>query len=246
MAMEYLWKNTQSLLDSGLEDGHFITAKDKHVVVIGAGDTGTDCIGTALRQGCKSITNITRREREPDHRDEEHPWPGPPGTYYIDYGHAEGIARFNRDPRAYGFQPKAFVPSEDDPSRIGAIRVVELEWSTDPETGKLKSTEKPGSEHEIPCDLCLMAAGFTGHDAPKVVEGFGVEVDRGTVRAEYGKYATNVDNVFVAGDMRRGASLIVWAIAEGRGVARAVDEHLMGHSELAAPDMQSQLMSSAG
>ena len=246
MAMEYLWKNTQSLLDSGLEDGHFISAKDKHVVVIGAGDTGTDCIGTALRQGCKTITNITRREREPDHRDEDHPWPGPPGTYYIDYGHAEGIARFNRDPRAYGIQPKAFVPSESDPARVGGIRVVELEWTKDPETGRLKSTEKPGSEHEIPCDLCLMAAGFTGHDAPKVVQGFGVEVDRGTVRAEYGKYATNVDNVFVAGDMRRGASLIVWAIAEGRGVARVVDEHLMGQSDLAAPDMESQLMSSAG
>ena len=246
MAMEFLWKNTQSLLDSNLNDGAYISAKGKHVVVIGAGDTGTDCIGTALRHGCKSITNITRREREPDHRDEEHPWPGPPGTYYIDYGHAEGIAKFNRDPRRYGIQPKAFVPRDDDPTRLGAIRVARLDWTRDPHTGRYRSEEIEGSEHEIPCDLCLMAAGFTGHDTPKVIAGFGVETDRGVVAAEYGRYATNVDKVFVAGDMRRGASLIVWAIAEGRGVARAVDEFLMGHSDLPAPDMHSQLLSSAG
>jgi len=246
MAMEYLWKNTQSLLDSNLNDEQYISAKDKQVIVIGAGDTGTDCIGTALRHGCKSLINITRREREPDHRDDEHPWPGPPGTYFIDYGHAEGIARYNRDPRQYGIKPQAFIVHPDDPTRLGAVRVVELEWSKDPETGKYVSVEKPGSEHDLPCDLCFVAAGFTGTDAPKVVEQLGVLSERGTVSAEYGQYQTNVEKVFAAGDMRRGASLIVWAIAEGRGVARAVDEFLMGHSDLPAPDMDSHLLSSAG
>ena len=243
MAMEYLTKSTKSLLNSNFADGDFIDAKGKDVIVIGGGDTGTDCIGTALRQKCQSLLNITRREREPDQRDDEHPWPGPTGTFYVDYGHAEGSALFDRDPREYGILPKAFIG--DDQGRVKAMKVTELEWSRD-ETGKKVSREKPGSEMLLPTQLVLLSIGFTGHDTPGIVKALGIETDRGTVKADYGKFATNIEGVFVAGDMRRGASLIVWAIAEGRGAARAVDEYLMGSSTLPAPGVETPMMSSAG
>ncbi len=243
VAMAYLHPTTKSLLDSRFGDGRFIDAKDKHVVVIGGGDTGTDCIGTAIRQGCKSITNITRREREPDERDEDHPWPGPSGTFYVDYGHAEGAARFDRDPREFGILPKGFVPHPDDPSRVGAVEIERLDWEK--VDGKWVSTPT-GETEQMPADLVLMAIGFTGHDTPTLVEKLGVATEWGAVTAGYGEYATNVDGVFVAGDMRRGASLIVWAIAEGRGAARRIDEYLTGESMLPAPDMATGLASSAG
>jgi glutamate synthase (NADPH/NADH) small chain len=246
-AMQFLTQSTQHLLgrngdaeadaERSEASGIPLTAANKHVVVIGGGDTGTDCIGTAIRQGCQSITNITRRQREPDERDADHPWPGPSGTFYIDYGHAEGAARFGRDPREYQVLPKAFVPHPDDPSRLGAIRVSKLEWYDDSDTGRLKSREVPGSDEDLPADLVLLAIGFTGHDTPALLDQLGVATDRGVVDADYGNYATSVPGVFAAGDMRRGASLIVWAIAEGRGAARAIDAHLMGHSDLPAPDM---------
>jgi glutamate synthase (NADPH/NADH) small chain len=245
-AMRYLWKNTQSLLDSSLADGDYISAKDKRVIVIGGGDTGTDCIATALRQGCTNLINVTRREREPDQRDEDHPWPGPPGTFYVDYGHAEAAGVFDRDPRAYCIMPKAFV--DDGNGQVQALRIVELAWHED-ETGKKRAREKEGSEQDLPADLVLLSIGFMGHDTPSLVEKMGVDTERGTVSAPYGRYQTNVDNVFAAGDMRRGASLIVWAIAEGRGAARTIDEYLVGSSDLPAPDVpdvQTELASSAG
>ncbi len=244
MAMEYLTLATKSLLNSNFTDGKFIDARDKNVVVIGGGDTGTDCIGTALRQKCHGVVNITRREREPDERDDTHPWPQPPGTFYVDYGHAEAAALFDRDPREYGILPKAFV--DDGSGHVGAVRVSLLEWKRD-ETGKLASREVPGSERDLPAELVFLAIGFTGHDTPSLVQQLGVNESRGTVEADYGRFATNVDKVFACGDMRRGASLIVWAIAEGRGAARAIDEHLMGYSHLPAPDMGAdELLSSAG
>jgi len=243
MAMEYLHKSTKSLLDSGLKDGQYLDAKDKHVIVIGGGDTGTDCIGTAIRQGCKSILNITRREREPDERDDEHPWPGPTGTFYVDYGHAEGIAKFDRDPREYQVLPKAFVGKD---GQLTHMRVGRLEWTTDPKTGRKISTEIPGSEEDLPADYVFLSIGFTGQDTPALFKRLGVDMKRGVVNAAYGKFATNVDGVFAAGDVRRGASLIVWAIAEGRGAARVIDQYLMGESTLPAPDMKTQLASSAG
>lgn len=244
MAMHYLHKSTKSLLDSEFKDGDFLDAKNKDVIVIGGGDTGTDCIGTAIRQGCKSITNITRREREPDQRDAEHPWPGPTGTFYVDYGHAEGIALFDRDPREYQIMPKAFIGN--DQGKLTHMRISRLEWTTDPETGRKVSQEIPGSEEDLPADYVFLSIGFTGNDSPAVFKRLGVEMLRGVVKADYGKFSTNVEGVFAAGDVRRGASLIVWAIAEGRGAARAVDQYLMGQSTLPAPDMQTQLMSSAG
>lgn len=244
MAMTYLHKATKSLLDSDFQDRDFLDAKDKHVIVIGGGDTGTDCIGTAIRQGCKSITNITRREREPDERDAEHPWPGPTGTFYVDYGHAEGIAKFDRDPREYQVLPKAFIGDEN--GKLTHMRVSKLEWSIDEVSGRKISHEVVGSEHDMPADFVFLSIGFTGHDTPAVFERLGIDMNRGIVAADYGKFATNVPGVFAAGDVRRGASLIVWAIAEGRGAARTIDQYLMGESTLPAPDMKTQLASSAG
>ncbi|QDU72918.1 glutamate synthase subunit beta [Mucisphaera calidilacus] len=243
MAMEYLWKSTQSFLDSQFQDGNYISAQGKDVIVIGGGDTGTDCIGTALRQNCKSLTNITRRSKEPDERDERHPWPGPTGTFYIDYGHAEAAARYDRDPRSYGILPKGFV--DDGNGNVKAMHVSSLEWTTD-ENGKKVSREVPGSDRELPAQLVLLSIGFTGHDTPKLIESLGIETDWGQVKADYGSFATSADKVFTAGDMRRGASLIVWAIAEGRGAAHAIDAYLMGSSELPAPGMETGQLSSAG
>ena len=244
MAMTYLHKSTKSLLDSTFADGDYLDAKGKHVIVIGGGDTGTDCIGTAIRQGCNSITNITRRQREPDERDAEHPWPGEPGTFFVDYGHVEGIAKFDRDPREYEILPKAFIG--DDNGKLTHMRIARLEWTRDSETGRKISKEIQGSEQDMPADYVFLSIGFTGHDTPPVFERLGVDMNRGVVSAEYGKFATNVEGVFAAGDVRRGASLIVWAIAEGRGAARSIDQYLMGESSLPAPGINTQLMSSAG
>ncbi|HEX7009849.1 MAG TPA: glutamate synthase subunit beta [Phycisphaeraceae bacterium] len=244
LAMDFLTQTTKSLLASNLADGRYISAQGKDVVVIGGGDTGTDCIATSLRHRCRSLINITRREREPDQRDPDHPWPGPPGTFYVDYGHAEAAAVFDRDPRQYGVLPQAFIG--DEAGCVQAVRVSLLEWRRD-EHGRKVAREVPGSQRDLPAQLVLLAIGFTGHDAPQVVQQLGVRTDRGVVQAAYADYRTNVERVFAAGDMRRGASLIVWAIAEGRGAARAIDEYLMGGSDLPAPDMDAaHLPSQAG
>jgi glutamate synthase (NADPH/NADH) small chain len=242
MAMDYLTGVTASLLNSKLTDNRCINARDKHVVVIGGGDTGADCIGTALRQGAKSVLNITRREREPEQRDELHPWPGPPGTYALDYSHKEGQARFGRDPREYGILPLEFV--NDGHGAVQAVRIERLQWSKDPRGNWVR--EQTGVVEDLPADLVFLSVGFTGHNTPTLVEQLGVKCDQGTVRAQYGAFSTNVPGVYVAGDMRRGASLIVWAIAEGRGAARAIDLHMMGSTRLPAPNLTTDLPSSAG
>ncbi len=256
-AMTYLWSTTKRLLDAGEDrsadgpwrDAHvgddvpMLDARGLDVVSIGGGDTGTDCIGTAIRQGCRSITNITRREREPDERDDQHPWPGPSGTFYVDYGHAEGSAKFDRDPREYGVLPRAFIEDPARPGHVGFMEVERLDWHK--QDGRWVSTHT-GQLERLPAQLVLLSIGFTGHDTPSVIQKLGVDVQRGVVQAEYGRFRTNVEKVFVAGDMRRGASLIVWAIAEGRGAARAIDEALMGHSDLPAPGIASELLSTAG
>jgi glutamate synthase (NADPH/NADH) small chain len=244
-AMNYLKQSTKRLLDS--PEGkptppdqlppEAITATGKHVVVIGGGDTGADCIGTALREGCQSLLNITRRPREPEERDEEHPWPGPPGVYQLDYSHAEGQARFGRDPREYAVLPLGFLGDEN--GNVRAVQIERLQWEKDPKTGRMVR-QNTGRIDELPAELVLLSIGFTGHDTPQLVTDLGLELDGELVRAGYGKFATNVEGVFAAGDMRRGASLIVWAIAEGRGVAKAVDTYLMGHSELPTPQMDEE------
>ncbi len=228
-AMEFLTLNTKSLLDSDLGDGCYISAKDQRVIVIGGGDTGTDCIGTALRHGCKSLINITRRQREPEQRDEEHPWPGPPGTFYVDYGHAEAAAVFGADPRDYGVLPMAFI--DDGQGRVKALRTARLDWYRDP-AGKLRSRVIEGSERDLPADLILLAIGFEGPEAT-LAEQFGIELDPySNFKAEHGAFATNVPGIYTAGDCRRGQSLVVWGINEGRGAAREIDRFLMGSTRL--------------
>jgi glutamate synthase (NADPH) small chain len=221
-AMDYLHGVTRSLLDSGFEDGRFLDAHGRHVIVIGGGDTGADCIGTAIRQQCASLLNITRREREPDTRADTSPWPGPTGTYVLDYAHEEGSSVFGRDPREYGVLPLEFIG--DGRGRVHAVRIERLD-----------GLERTGIVEDLRADLVLLAIGFTGHDTPGIVRQLGVHEDAGVVTADYGRFATSEEGVFAAGDMRRGASLIVWAIAEGRGAAREIDRVLMGETTLVAP-----------
>lgn len=230
-AMEYLHGVTKSLLDSGFRDGCFIDARGKDVVVIGGGDTGADCIATALRQGCRSLHNITRREREPDERDSLHPWPGPPGTWFMDYAHVEGAALNGEDPRRYQVLPLEFVGNASDGVR--GVRVERLRWRRQEDGAR--RMERTGEVDLLPADLVFLSVGFVAHDAPALVEQLGVPEEDGLVPAPWSRFTTGAEGVFVAGDMRRGASLIVWAMAEGRGAAREIDRYLMGSTELEAP-----------
>lgn len=231
-AMDYLSASTRTLLD-GMPSGESVpNARGRNVVVIGGGDTGTDCIATALRQGCQSLVNITRREREPDQRDAVHPWPGLPGTFLVDYGHAEAAAAFGGDPRAYKLLPVAFI--DDGRGRVCALRVRRLEWNRD-DDGRTRAREVPGSDTDLPAELVLLSVGFTGHDSPGLLAGLGLKDEGGRLGANPDTLDGGIEGVFVAGDMRRGASLIVWAIAEGRRAARRIDQYLMGDSDL--PDV---------
>jgi NADPH-dependent glutamate synthase beta subunit-like oxidoreductase len=242
LAMEYLTGVTKSLLDSGFEDGKFIDARGKHVVVIGGGDTGADCIATALRQGCASLLNITRRDHEPTARDAAHPWPGEPGTYFMDYSHLEGQAVFGRDPREYGILPLEFV--SDGKGNVKGVKVERLKWEHD-EAGSSRM-KRTGDVTTFPADLVFLSIGFVGHDAPEAVGQLGLRTERGVIPADWGLFVTSDPKVFVAGDMRRGASLIVWAMAEGRGAAREIDRFLMGSSELEAPMPQARKLVQIG
>ncbi len=233
LAMEYLHGVTKSLLDSQFQDGGFIDAQDRNVVVIGGGDTGADCIATALRQKCRSLLNITRREQEPGERGPWNPWPGPPGTYYLDYAHVEGKEVYGRDPREYGVLPLEFVG--DGRGVLTGVRVEELGWEDDGKGGKRMA--RTGRERVLDADLVFLSIGFVGHDTPELVSSLGLEGADRLVPPERSHYHTAVEGVFVAGDMRRGASLIVWAMAEGRGAAREIDEWLMGSSAVEAPSM---------
>jgi len=237
-AMEFLHANTKSLLDSELRDGNYISAKDKHVIVIGGGDTGTDCIGTALRHDCKSLINFEIVPQPPAERAPNNPWPQWPRIYRLDYGHLEAAAKFDYshmpnktlpdDPREYAIQTVEFLG--DDEGNLRAIKTVQLDWGK-PDNGRPFSPI-PGSEKEWPADLVFLALGFRGPESP-VAEQLGVECDQRTnYKADYGNYHTNVDGVFAAGDCRRGQSLIVWAINEGREAARECDRWLMGSTEL--------------
>lgn len=224
-AMQFLHANTKSLLDSGLADGNYISAKDKHVIVIGGGDTGCDCIGTAMRHGCRGLANFEVLPPPPVDRTEEFPWPLYPRLLKHDYGHEEASAVFGRDPREYAILTKEFL--SDDRGNVRAARTVRVRWEKE-QNGRWNMTELPGSEEEFKADLVLLAMGFLGPE-DTIVDNFGVERDlRGNVKAQYGKFSTVVEGVFAAGDMRRGQSLVVWAINEGRSVAREVDRYLMG------------------
>ncbi len=232
-AMEFLTANTRSLLDSAHQDGHYISARGKDVIVIGGGDTGTDCIGTSMRHGCSSLVNFELLPKPPAERAPDNPWPQWPRTYRVDYGHAEVEAKFGNDPREYCILTKEF--SGDDDGRVCGLTTVQIEWKK--VAGQFKLHEIPGSERSWKADLVLLAMGFLGPES-YVAEMLGVQSDsRSNYQAQHKKFATNVANVFAAGDCRRGQSLVVWAINEGRGAARAIDEYLMGSSNLPAPDV---------
>lgn len=229
-AVDFLKANTKSLLDSNFEDGNFVNTKGKNVVIIGGGDTGNDCVGTSIRHGAKSVTQIEMMPKAPDTRAEDNPWPEWPKVCKTDYGQEEAIAVFGSDPRIYESTIKEFV--KDKNGNLKAVKIVKLSWEKDKETGRMSMKEVPGSERTLEAEVVLIAAGFLGSEK-YVTDAFKVEVnERTNVKTEAGKYATNVKNVFTTGDMHRGQSLVVWAIREGREAAREVDESLMGYSNL--------------
>jgi glutamate synthase (NADPH) small chain len=222
LAMEFLTANTRSLLDSGLADGKYVSAKGKHVVVIGGGDTGTDCVATALRHGARSLVQLEILARPPDERPADNPWPQWPKTFKTDYGQEEATAVFGKDPRAFQVLTKRFV--DDGRGRVKAIEVVRVEWGRGAD-GRLAPKEVPGSERTLPADLVLLALGFVGPEKP-MLQQLAVKLDeRGNVAVDENRM-TSVPGVFAAGDMSRGQSLVVWAIKEGRKAAQAVDRYL--------------------
>ena len=229
-AVDFLSATTKSLLDSGLKDNKYISAKGKKVVIIGGGDTGNDCVGTCIRHGAASVTQLEMMPKAPDTRAEDNPWPEWPKVCKTDYGQEEAIAVFGQDPRIYTTTVKEFL--KDKNGNLCGLKVVKLEGKKDEKTGRMQMVEVPGSESKMDADLVLIAAGFLGTQK-YVADAFGVELNQRTnVATEAGKYATSVPNVYTAGDMHRGQSLVVWAIREGREVAREVDESLMGYSYL--------------
>ena len=229
-AVDFLTANTKSLLDSDFKDKKYIDTKGKNVVIIGGGDTGNDCVGTALRHGAKSVTQLEMMPKAPDERASDNPWPEWPKVLKTDYGQEEAIALFGHDPRIYETTVKEFI--KDKNGNLTGVKIMGLNWEKDGETGRMKMSEAEGSERVIPAEIVLIAAGFLGSQK-YVTDAFKVEVnERTNVKTGTGAYKTNVDNVFAAGDMHRGQSLVVWAIREGREAAREVDESLMGYTNL--------------
>jgi len=226
-AMDYLTASTSALLDGG-PDSSPIHARGKDVVVIGGGDTGTDCVGTAIRQGCRSLVQVEIMPRPPLERAADNPWPEWPKVYKLDYGQEEAAAKFGDDPRVYLTTVKEFVG--DSQGRLEALVTVEVKWVHN--TGRFVPVDVPGTMQKRPAQLALLAMGFLGPEQT-LVKDLDLELDaRGNVRAEYGQYATSIKGVFSAGDCRRGQSLVVWAINEGRGAARECDRYLMGKTNL--------------
>ncbi len=230
-AVDFLKATTKSLISSNLSDGYYISAKYKNVVVIGGGDTGNDCVGTAIRHGCKSVTQLEMMPKPPETRAGNNPWPEWPKVLKTDYGQEEAIAVFGSDPRVYRTTVKQFF--KDDEGHVRAVETIKLEPVHDAETGRTRMEPVNGSEKVIPADLVLIAAGFLGTERC-VADAFGVELNgRNNVATSAPEdYRTNVDKVFTAGDMHRGQSLVVWAIREGREAAKQVDAFLMGYSTL--------------
>jgi glutamate synthase (NADPH/NADH) small chain len=225
--MPFLRSNTQSLLDGGGQPP--ISAADKDVIVIGGGDTGTDCVGTAMRHGCRSLVQLEILPRPPLNRAADNPWPEWPKTYKLDYGQEEAAAKFGEDPRIYLTTAKKF--EDDGHGHVKAVHTVQIDWHKN-EKGQFVPKEVPGTEQVRPAQLVLLAMGFLGPEQP-LLEKLGVERDaRSNVKAEFQKYSTNIKGIFAAGDARRGQSLVVWAFNEGRGAARECDRFLMGHTHL--------------
>jgi glutamate synthase (NADPH/NADH) small chain len=227
-AMEFLTANTKALLNGGTDHSP-IHARGKDVVVIGGGDTGTDCVGTSLRHGCRSITQIEILPRPPLERQADNPWPEWPKTLKVDYGQEEAAARFGADPRTYLTTVKKFVG--DAQGRLQELVTVEVKWAKN-DKGQFVPQEVPGTERTRPAQLVLLAMGFLGPEQA-ILKELALETDaRSNLKAEHEKYTTNLKGVFAAGDCRRGQSLVVWAINEGRGAARECDRYLMGQTDL--------------
>ncbi|NJK40562.1 MAG: glutamate synthase small subunit [Acaryochloridaceae cyanobacterium SU_2_1] len=227
-AMDFLTANTKAVMDPRLQD-QVISAQGKDVVVIGGGDTGTDCVGTSLRHGCNSLVQLEIMPKPPGERSPDNPWPEWPKIYRLDYGQEEAAAVFGDDPRGYLTMTTQFAG--DDQGQVTALHTVEVSWEKDAQ-GRFTPVPLPASERVIPAQLVLLAMGFLGPEQP-LIDALGVSVDgRGNVSAEYERYATSIPGVFAAGDCRRGQSLVVWAFNEGRGAARECDRYLMGHTDL--------------
>ncbi|XP_074568110.1 glutamate synthase 1 [NADH], chloroplastic-like isoform X2 [Curcuma longa] len=235
-AMEFLHANTKSLLDSNLWDGKYLSAQGKKVVVIGGGDTGTDCIATSIRHGCTNLVNLELLPEPPKKRAPGNPWPQWPRIFRVDYGHEEATSKFGKDPRTYEVLTKRFVGDEN--GVVKGLEVVRVRWAKD-SSGRFQFEEIRGSEETIEADLVLLAMGFLGPES-KIADELGLELDnRSNFMAEYGHFATSVDGVFAAGDCRRGQSLVVWAINEGRQAAAQVDKYLMKDVDTRSKDSPS-------
>lgn len=227
-AMEFLTDNTKSVLNRHQNDG-FISAQGKDVVIIGGGDTGTDCVGTSIRHGCNSLVQLEIMPKPPQSRAANNPWPEWPKVYRMDYGQEEAAAKFGNDPRVYLTTATHF--EDDGTGHVKAVHTVEVQWAKN-EKGQFIPNPIPGTEKVLPAQLVLLAMGFLGPEQP-LLDALGLERDaRNNVKADYGKYATNIPGVFAAGDCRRGQSLVVWAFNEGRGAARECDLYLMGSTDL--------------
>lgn len=227
-AVDFLTSTTKALLENGLKKGSYVDGLGKDVVIVGGGDTGNDCVGTAIRHGCRSVVQLEMMPKAPERRGADNPWPQWPKVCKTDYGQKEASALFGGDPRRY--QSTVKECRMDESGALTSIVTVRLEPKE--EKGRRVMAEVPGSEEELPCQLLLIAAGFLGPE-DYVADAFGVDRDaHSNVATAPDGYATGVDKVFAAGDMRRGQSLVVWAIAEGRAAAREVDEYLMGYSGL--------------
>ena len=227
-AMDFLTANTRSLLDRH-KNGNFISAEGKDVIVIGGGDTGTDCVGTSLRQGCKSLVQVEILPKPPTERAKDNPWPEWPKVYLMDYGQQEAAAKFGADPRVYLTTVKKF--NADNQGQVKEVLTVKIQWERN-EKGQFVPKEVPGSEKVLPAQLVLLAMGFLGPEQP-LLEALKLDRDpRTNVKADFEKYTTNLKGVFAAGDCRRGQSLVVWAFNEGRGAARECDRYLMGATDL--------------
>ena len=224
-AVDFLTRCTKSYLDSRFADGNYISAKDKNVIVVGGGDTGNDCVGTVIRHGCRSVTQLELMPKAPDERSADNPWPEYPRTCKTDYGQEEAIAVFGADPRRYSTTVNRVLT--DDAGRITAVETIRMGYDKEK-----KYVPQPGSEETLACDLLIIAAGFTGC-RQYVADAFQVELSpRHTVKTGEGKYETGIPGLFAAGDARRGQSLVVWAIVEGQECAKEVDMYLNGYSNM--------------
>jgi glutamate synthase (NADPH/NADH) small chain len=225
-AMDFLTANTKAVLNPGAD---FISAKDKDVIIIGGGDTGTDCVATSLRHGCNSVVQLEIMPQSPEQRAADNPWPEWPKTHKVDYGQEEAAAKYGADPRTYLTTATKF--EGDGSGNLTAVHTVQVSWGKN-EKGQFVPTPVPGTEQVRPAGLVLLAMGFLGPEQP-LLDALGVERDgRSNIKADYGSFATSIPGVFAAGDCRRGQSLVVWAFNEGRGAARECDRYLMGGTEL--------------